>query len=579
VLAATTLGTSPWGDGMLQVDSDGGRFRRLIAGVLVALGAIGAVADQLALEGGWVTGVFVGLVLFGAIVGIWDQVAAPARDRRAEVRARGQDLRSVMEVEAAPVGHIDPYSVGVFSSELAAEKSGGTSPYVPRTVDESGVIDAAFDEAALGRTERMVVVRGVPKSGKSRTLWEALVRHCPDRLLVALRPPLISEQNSPEAMPLKSFLDAKARNPREGLVLWIDDAHDHFEHGLTRSALLRTVARYPDIIIAMTLHTHQLERMRKFDEPLERLLRKASETLELEPRLTDDELARARASYPLLASEDELEWLPELFAAVDILRRKYRDNAGSQPVGVALTKAAIDWRRAGMPSTIQRDDLRALAEIVREDTAGIRTIADDEFAEALTWATAEVRARASLLRASGELGGESYEVFDALIRSDTMGHRPVSDECWQFVLDRIGATSGVSVGLTAFQAGKWYVAEAAWRKVSRSKQAEAASIGLFYLGVLYGLLERNDEAIAVYDKVVARFADDPAPAVREQAAKALFNKGVTLRQLDRGDEANPVYDEVVARFADDPDPAVREAVATALGLFRESLRPDGTNTS
>jgi hypothetical protein len=137
------------GGGMLQLDSDGGRFRLGIAGVLVVLGAIGAVADRLALEGGWVAWVWVGLVAFGAILAIWDQVAAPARDRRAEVRTRGQVLRSVMEVEAAPVGQIDPYSVGVFSSELAAEKSGGKSPYVPRAVDESGVMDAAFDETVL----------------------------------------------------------------------------------------------------------------------------------------------------------------------------------------------------------------------------------------------------------------------------------------------------------------------------------------------------------------------------------------------------------------------------------------------
>jgi TolA-binding protein len=104
-------------------------------------------------------------------------------------------------------------------------------------------------------------------------------------------------------------------------------------------------------------------------------------------------------------------------------------------------------------------------------------------------------------------------------------------------------------------------------------------MALFNKGVTLRQLDRSNEAIAVYDEVVARFADDPASAVREQAAMALVNRGVRLGQLDRSDEAIAVYDEVVARFADDPDPAVREAVATALGLFRESLRPDGTNTS
>jgi tetratricopeptide (TPR) repeat protein len=201
---------------------------------------------------------------------------------------------------------------------------------------------------------------------------------------------------------------------------------------------------------------------------------------------------------------------------------------------------------------------------VREDTAGIRTIADEEFAEALAWATAEVRARASLLRASGEFGAERYEVFDALVRSDIVGDRPVSDECWTFVLDRLVAASGVNVGLAAVAAGKREVAEAAWRKVGQSQQAEVASVGLFYLGVLCGLLGRSDDAIAVYDEVIARFADDPTPAVREQIARALVNKGVTLGELGRSADAIAVYDEVIARFAEDPPPALREPVAMPL---------------
>jgi hypothetical protein len=58
--------------------------------------------------------------------------------------------------------------------------------------------------------------------------------------------------------------------------------------------------------------------------------------------------------------------------------------------------------------------------------------------------------------------------------------------------------------------------------------------------------------------VIARFGEDAEPALREQAAKALFNKGATLGALGRSDEAIAVYDDVVALSGADAEPAMRE---------------------
>ena len=93
---------------------------------------------------------------------------------------------------------------------------------------------------------------------------------------------------------------------------------------------------------------------------------------------------------------------------------------------------------------------------------------------------------------------------------------------------------------------------------------EQVAKALFNKGVTLGALERSEEAIAVYDEVVARFGDAPDPTLREQVARALFNKGVTLGALERSEEALAVYDEVVARFGDDAATGVREQVAKAL---------------
>jgi Flp pilus assembly protein TadD len=77
-------------------------------------------------------------------------------------------------------------------------------------------------------------------------------------------------------------------------------------------------------------------------------------------------------------------------------------------------------------------------------------------------------------------------------------------------------------------------------------------------------LGRAEEAIAVYDDVLDRFATAMEPNSREAVARALVNKGDTLLSLGHAEEAIAVWDDVVDRFAATTEPAVREQVAGAL---------------
>jgi hypothetical protein len=90
--------------------------------------------------------------------------------------------------------------------------------------------------------------------------------------------------------------------------------------------------------------------------------------------------------------------------------------------------------------------------------------------------------------------------------------------------------------------------------------------------VRLGTLDRSEEAIGVYDDVVARFGAATELALREQVAKALFNKGVRLGTLDRSEEAIGVYDDVVARFGAAEEPELKHLVERAARL-RDRLRP------
>ena len=93
---------------------------------------------------------------------------------------------------------------------------------------------------------------------------------------------------------------------------------------------------------------------------------------------------------------------------------------------------------------------------------------------------------------------------------------------------------------------------------------EHVAMALCYKGITLGTLDRNEEAIAVYDDVVRRFADAREPAIREQVASALCNKGVRLGILKRNEEEIATYDNLVGRFAEEKEPAIRELVARAL---------------
>ena len=87
--------------------------------------------------------------------------------------------------------------------------------------------------------------------------------------------------------------------------------------------------------------------------------------------------------------------------------------------------------------------------------------------------------------------------------------------------------------------------------------------GLVNKGAALGALNRNEEAIAVYDEVLSRFGSATEPPLR-QVAMALVNKGVALGAINRNEEAIAVYDEVLSRFGSATEPALQQQVARAL---------------
>jgi tetratricopeptide (TPR) repeat protein len=93
---------------------------------------------------------------------------------------------------------------------------------------------------------------------------------------------------------------------------------------------------------------------------------------------------------------------------------------------------------------------------------------------------------------------------------------------------------------------------------------EPVARALVNKGITLGELDRSAEAVAVYDDVVERFGNATELPLREEVGRALVNKGVRLGALDRGAEAVAVYNDVVERFGNATEPPLREHVARAL---------------
>jgi tetratricopeptide (TPR) repeat protein len=107
-------------------------------------------------------------------------------------------------------------------------------------------------------------------------------------------------------------------------------------------------------------------------------------------------------------------------------------------------------------------------------------------------------------------------------------------------------------------------------------QKRLAANELLNEGVSLGDLGRGEDAVAAFDELLARFADEPA--AREQVVCALFNKGNELYALRRYKDAVPAWDEFLARFpaidelfARFADPAARQQLLFNKGFVLDLL--------
>ncbi|MCD7440989.1 serine protease [Streptomyces lincolnensis] len=472
-----------------------------------------------------------------------------------------------------PCASVDPYQIGVFPSDIA-HAANAQLPYVPRVIDQD-LRALLSDEDALEACMRLVVVRGAPKAGKSRTLFEALKSTHPTRPLLALRTPLESDPDSPAHRPLAVLLQQPADrlcDSTEPPIVWIDDAQRHFQRGFTSDNLRQLCARIPGVIIAATLHDSAMDAIAELDEPLARLLRVASRCSALAPVLTTEETERARALYRLRDAPNlHLQRLPEFFAAVNILQDRYRFHQHDQPIGIAIVRAAVVWRRTRLPAVIDQISLLELAKDALAQSFPNREITKAAFRAGLAWATHEVAAFASLLRKVPYTDPPAYEAFDAIAEWIADEEPTVPPHIWSYLETRTTPETALWFATAAKAAGQTAIAQRLYGELIRRRHDDASTAALF----LSSLLE--DEGDEEGARAARQQAIDLTPPTEDP--NTAFNLAIVLKQSGHTEEALIAFQRIIDSHHPDMAPIAALAAINIGELLGESGNTEGAQAA
>jgi tetratricopeptide (TPR) repeat protein len=439
-------------------------------------------------------------------------------------------------------------------------------------------------EEAVGPGKAALVV-GHSMSGKTRLAAEVVKRKFPDAALIAVE----------SGKALRELVDG-GLNPA-GVVVWLDDLERFLgTDGLTVGLLNRLTTG--GAIVVATIRVEQRETYRPQSElwpPEWEILQRFSE-ISLQRRLTGLELGRVRGTVNdpgVLAAVDHYGLAEYLGAGPEALD-KFEKGEIANPVGQALVRAAVDWRRVGLTRPVSQQVLTTSLPTYLTDRPDVpRT--KQAIAEGLAWATRKINETIALL---GQVFASSdepvFEAFDYLIDQLIRTSTPVPDPMWFFALEQAESAELRAVGLAAEQAGELTVAETAWRRAVEEGDPKTAPISAVLLGsLLHNRLGNLEGAIAVYQRAIDSFTPLEIDAASVKETKdayqwaiyvahatatlwAAYGLGRALRDLGNLKDAIATFQWV----SDSGEAPVASLAAIDLGaLLREAGDIEGARTA
>jgi tetratricopeptide (TPR) repeat protein len=360
-------------------------------------------------------------------------------------------------------------------NELGVHAARVQVPYIKR--DQQDKL-----EEAVGPGQAALVM-GHSMAGKTRLAAEVVKQKFPDALL------LFAESGKA----LRELLDG-GLNPAD-YVVWLNELERFLGAGGLDENLLNRLTTGRAIVVA-TIRVEQWETYRPRDElrpPEWEVLQRFSE-ISLQRRLTGPELGRVRATVNdpgVLAAVDHYGLAEYLGAGPEALD-KFEKGKIANPVGHALVRAAVDWRRTGLTRPVSEQALATMLPTYLADRPDVpRT--NQAIDAGLAWATAKINETVALL---GQVFTGSnrpvFEAFDYLVDQLTRTGTPVPDPMWTLALEQAESAELIVIGRTASRASKLATAETAWRRAADKGDSDVAPKAAFNLGAL--LAKQGDVA-------------------------------------------------------------------------------------
>ena len=398
----------------------------------------------------------------------------------------------------------DPVKLGVKAPARVADVPESTlPPYLPRGRDEE--LNTALD------VSKFVLLVGDSAAGKTRSAFEAMLRRFGDRRIV-----VPTGRGS-----LNSLLDL--RIDFHDTVVWLDELQDYLgTEGVTVDTLNRLLASGGSSICVLgTIRAIPYDQYRSASRhvatPEGKVLEQAR-VVHLRRQLDPEErrLAKIRFSDARLLTALDRYGLGEYVAAGPELVDRFENGASTNPVGHAIVRAAVDWRRARLKRPVPRRILRELC------LAYVDHMTEDadkgaQFDLGCAWAQERVVGTTALLKYEDGFVVSDY-VLDYVERE---WHTDLPRQAWNLVVQaaRDGAEA-LDVGVIAFGTNP-EVAELAFRKASDSVET-VSPIANYYLAVL---LERRGVA-AEAERYFRQAADAGLSAAAFNLAVLLERRGV-----------------------------------------------------
>lgn len=483
-------------------------------------------------------------------------------------RKRSQEQFESRQMLLAPIGYVnsvEPTRIGV-KGRAGSEGQKDPSPYIQRTQDE--YLDRALKKALDGVDHRIIILEGPSTVGKSRTMYQALLRLDQKKRLTLAAPKV-----GPGVLALlKPHQAPDAKNDRS--VLWLDDVEEFLNQGLTLTLLDYWLDVSPQRIVAATLggkggQSYFNPSASGLASEYQRL-RQHANTVRLR-QSTLDEVSPHRHEYGVEEWETIAKHGIAAFqiAAPLIQDKLFLDGAdfgGPLDVkGVECVNATIDWTLCGRTDPIPRDVLQGLWEkrVSNGDTS--------DFERALEWSLDPIARSVSLLSSMDD----GFVALDYAVGIRGAEEYSLGDDYWEAAVHSAESELALSVGQCAYEAGRSDVALRAFSEARRSASPLVAASGAFNIGTTYLAGLHFQKSLMVFDEVIASYDRELESTLVELVAKSRCNRGIVLAELGRFPESIEELELTDLKYGGRPEYVMNVVEATALYGKANALAKSG----